>query len=83
MDQYKRLLVCGGRDFNCHQAMNYYLSMFKPEVIIHGDAQGADQLGDIYADQNNIAKEVYPADWNRYGKKAGFLRNTDVGRRQA
>lgn len=47
-------------------------------IIIHGDANGADQLADQWAVVNWVPIEVYPADWEHQGKKAGILRNIDM-----
>ena len=48
------------------------------DVIIHGDARGADRTAGKWADRNNVPVEVYPADWKSLGKKAGPLRNTQM-----
>ena len=50
-------------------------SGFKPSVVISGMARGVDILGKMWADDNGIPVETYPADWNRYGKSAGYRRN--------
>jgi hypothetical protein len=44
-------------------------------TIIHGGANGADRLASDYATVNYCQEECYPADWNRYGKSAGYIRN--------
>lgn len=46
-----------------------------PTTVICGCAKGADALGKLWADENLIPYELYPADWNRYGKSAGYKRN--------
>lgn len=45
------------------------------ECILSGAARGTDKLGEIYALENNIPLEVYPAKWEFYGKAAGRVRN--------
>lgn len=47
-------------------------------IIISGNASGADSLGERYAKENNYKLRVMPADWNKYGKKAGPIRNEDM-----
>lgn len=47
-------------------------------VIIHGGAKGADSLADRWAVVNWTGLEVYPADWNKYGKSAGYIRNKQM-----
>lgn len=48
--------------------------------LIHGGAAGADDLGGAWAASFGgvIKVDVYPADWQRHGKKAGFLRNLEM-----
>ena len=40
-----------------------------------GGANGADKLGEKFAKDNNIETEIYLPDWNKFGKKAGYIRN--------
>jgi hypothetical protein len=44
-------------------------------LLIHGGARGADSLAGQWAEFNGVPQDVYWADWNRYGKAAGILRN--------
>lgn len=76
-----RVLVCGGRDFNDYEKMEWALSPFlNPEVttIIHGAARGADSLAGRWAEEHGVPVEVYPADWDKYGKRAGYIRNVQM-----
>ena len=43
--------------------------------FISGMARGADTLGEIYARQREAIIHKFPADWNTYGKSAGYIRN--------
>ena len=43
-----------------------------------GGAKGADKLSEKWADDNNIDKDIYYPDWNKYGKKAGYIRNQSI-----
>lgn len=47
----------------------------KIKTIIHGGAAGVDNLAGIWARRNNISEEIYKADWDAHGKKAGPIRN--------
>lgn len=51
---------------------------WEPSVILSGCAEGADRVGEIWAKQNNVEVHEYPADWERYGKRAGMLRNVEM-----
>ena len=46
--------------------------------VISGKAKGADTLGETYAKLFDIQIKSFPADWNQYGKGAGFIRNQDM-----
>lgn len=50
----------------------------EPITIVCGMAEGADKLGWQYAYDHNLDIDFYPADWNMYGKIAGFIRNSKM-----
>jgi hypothetical protein len=47
-------------------------------TIIHGAASGADSLASIWAKAFAHKVESYPADWAKYSKRAGYIRNTQM-----
>jgi len=74
-----RILVCGGRDFTDKKAVWSYLDAFHKTnhltTVITGGARGADSLAEQWARHNAVPSYVFCADWNRYGKPAGSIRN--------
>lgn len=44
-------------------------------LLIHGDARGADRLAGDWAERNGVHQLAFPAQWERYGKQAGLIRN--------
>ena len=46
--------------------------------IISGMADGADSLAIRYADERKLTKILFPANWKRFSRVAGFLRNEDM-----
>lgn len=70
-----RVLVCGGRDFQENYVLTRVLDTFDITVLIEGGATGADQLARAWALSNRVPNETYKANWARYGKAAGPLRN--------
>lgn len=50
----------------------------KQIIIISGHARGADSLGELFARENHLQLEVYPADWSTHGKGAGHIRNAEM-----
>ncbi len=70
-----RLLIAGSRDFNDYNLLKQYIKPDKVSTIISGCARGADTLAIQYAKEFNIPVEKYPAEWDKYGKSAGYRRN--------
>lgn len=54
------------------------LSEFPEMLIIQGGAKGADSLASTWAKDRGIEQILFPAQWDKYGKAAGFLRNTEM-----
>ena len=55
-------------------------SGFELSQIISGGARGADALGERYAQENNVPCRVMSANWDQYGKAAGYIRNEDMAK---
>lgn len=49
-------------------------------VILSGTARGADRMGEAYAKLRGYECEQYPADWDKYGRSAGYNRNAFMAR---
>lgn len=43
--------------------------------MIEGAAKGIDTIAKEYAQENDWKIEEYPAEWDKYGKSAGYIRN--------
>jgi len=86
MERAIRVIVAGPRTFNDYKLLAETLDTYLPTLYTHlsdvqivsGGARGADWLGELYATRNGIYLHVKPADWNRYGKGAGFIRNKQM-----
>ena len=46
--------------------------------IVQGGANGADKFAEIYANNHGYACKLFKADWDNYGKSAGYRRNSDM-----
>lgn len=77
--QVMRLLICGGRNFADRKLLYEKMDDIKGNnwigSVITGGARGADKLGDEWAKSRKIDREIFFADWNKYGKGAGPIRN--------
>jgi hypothetical protein len=86
MDTEFKLIVAGSRDFNDYDLMCRVLMAMgdvefadKQVSIVSGMARGADMLAVRFAKEHNVALHKFPANWTGLGKKAGFIRNTQMG----
>lgn len=74
-----KVIVAGGRDFNQPELMWDTLSEIEGITeIVCGKARGADTGGEIYAKINKIPVAEFPAQWDKYGKSAGYRRNVKM-----
>ena len=76
-------LVVGSRSFQNYDflkaKLNHLLQNQGDEiVIVSGGAKGADNLAERYAREYGLPLKVFPADWEKHGRKAGFLRNEEM-----
>lgn len=82
MDFY--LLIAGSRTYNCYEefckACDFILRNHTNSTIhiIEGEARGADSLARQYALDRGYQLHKFPADWNTYGKAAGYRRNEQM-----
>ena len=76
-----RICVCGGRNYADYDEVIRILNQLRPELIIHGNATGADTLGKKYAISHNVPVEAYAPDrrldgtgWNwKYNRNSRML----------
>lgn len=81
-----RLLVCGGREYRDRRLVFECLDAVRPDVVITGDAYGADELAREWARARCVPLFVFFANWHAHGKAAGPIRNRqmlDVGKPDA
>lgn len=73
-------LICGGRDFDDQKVFESAMSALInlrgcPALVVTGGANGADRMGEVWANYLAISHVCVPADWDRDGKAAGPIRN--------
>lgn len=76
------VLVCGGRDFRDRlwlwEGLDMLHSMLNIRGIIEGGAEGADRFAQEWGKHNSLWVATVPAQWDRYGKSAGYQRNVQM-----
>lgn len=77
-----KIIIAGGRDFNDYNKLKYICDFHikDGDEIVSGKARGADSLGEVYANEMKLNVKEFPADWNKYGKSAGYIRNEEMAK---
>jgi len=74
-----RVLACGDRNWSDAAKIRERLARLPGDtVIVHGAARGADTLAGLVANRLKLVVEAFPADWERYGRAAGPIRNREM-----
>ena len=78
----KTLVVAGTRTNTNYALLKRHLRIYKQQIpnlkIVTGCARGTDALARRYAQENNLRLQVYKAEWNKYGRAAGPIRNKEM-----
>ena len=82
----KRIIIAGSRDYDNAEELEEvvnavidYQDWDEENIrVVSGTARGADQLGEWLADKYDYQLVKYPAQWDLYGKSAGYKRNAQM-----
>lgn len=85
-----KLIIAGSRTIT-DRCLGFYLINYcildywkmpltKVKEIVSGAAKGVDKIGEEFAKEFNIKCTRFPANWERYGKRAGYIRNDQMVR---
>jgi len=76
-----KIAIVGSRGFDDYE---YFCEIIDPIVkgksatFVSGGARGADSFAEDYANEHGLAMIVFPAEWDKHGKAAGFIRNITI-----
>lgn len=74
-----RVAIVGSRDFPRLDLVRQFVwELERTTVVVSGGAAGVDSVAVEEAKRLGMPYEVYPADWNRYGRRAGIVRNQQI-----
>ncbi len=77
-----KVIIAGSRGFNDYETLcricDHMLQNQKEVEIVSGTARGADKLGERYAKDRGYQVRLFPADWDKYGNAAGYIRNAEM-----
>lgn len=84
-----KLLIAGSRDLTVDiEDIRHYIYKFlqkdclpasKYFEIVAGEARGIDTCAKEFARRYRLKYHSFPANWDLYGKSAGYKRNTQMG----
>ncbi len=81
INEHNRVIIAGSRSMSDYEylkeIMDFIIGVEDEwnETILSGTARGADLLGERYAKERSLKIQRYPANWHKYGKSAGIIRN--------
>ena len=75
-----KTIIAGSRDLDDAGSLLLALEKCPWEItaVVCGMAKGADRLGYLWAELNDIPIHQFPANWAGLGKRAGYIRNEDM-----
>ena len=75
-----RCIIAGGRNIREYAIVEAAIeaSGFVIAQVVSGVAEGVDRLGEQWGYAHDVPIARFPANWDRYGKRAGILRNGEM-----
>lgn len=74
-----KVAIVGSRDFPNRPLVEAFVERLRPStVVVSGRGRGVDRWAEDAAKARGLATDIYPAEWDKYGKAAGFRRNKDI-----
>lgn len=81
-----RTIIAGSRNITTYKTVlkairkAVEIANIRPTCIISGGANGVDALGEKFAREFEFPYEIYQAQWDKYGRRAGFIRNEEMAK---
>lgn len=74
--QRQRYLICGSRNWTDRESIREYIEQLPNDsIIITGGCRGVDKIAEHEAKRKGLEVIVFMADWKKYGRSAGPIRN--------
>jgi len=76
-----KVIIAGSRNIVDPRVLELAIaeSEFDITEVVSGCARGADTLGAEWGEAHGVPVKMMPAQWDRYGKSAGYKRNVEMG----
>lgn len=76
-----KVIIAGSRNIINSQTVSEAYFDWCPFIateIVSGGARGVDQIGESIGHFLEIPVTIFKADWDKYGKSAGYIRNVQM-----
>lgn len=74
-----KVAIVGSRNWQGQYQIGKYVESLPPDTeVVSGGARGVDMMAEHAARKRGLKVTVFLADWDKYGKAAGFLRNGQI-----
>lgn len=75
-----KVIIAGSRHITDYNLVKDFIESLNLDIyeVICGMARGVDLLGRRWAIENKIDVIEFPAQWDKYGKSAGYKRNVEM-----
>jgi hypothetical protein len=77
-----KIIIAGSRTISDQQLLDLLIDTCRKEFdtteVACGKARGVDTCGELWALRHNIPVKYFPAEWEKHGRGAGFIRNRQM-----
>ena len=72
-----KIAVGGSRSIESYELVASVLDqlLMPGDIVLSGNAPGADRLGERYAQEHGMEFKIIPSEWEKHGLKATMMRN--------
>ena len=81
-----RCIIAGSRTIYNYKAVEHIINQTIKQhnliinEVVCGEAKGVDTCGKQYGINNKIQIKSFPAEWDKFGKSAGYIRNEEMAK---
>lgn len=78
-----KVAIVGSKSISNENLINNYISecltdLSNIDLIISGGAKGVDTIAELFAKNHNIKTKIFYPNWEKYGRQADLIRNSDI-----
>lgn len=78
-----KIAIVGSRSIHNEELVNNFINecfpdLTKIKLIVSGGSKGVDTIAEMFAKEHNIKTKIFMPNYDKYGKQAAFIRNSDI-----